>query len=339
MNKYQYIIITIIGFTSAALFMANCGSASENLAQKLSGRILLQVEQHGEAWYISPKDRKRYFLSRPLDCFNMMRGAGTGITNTDLNKIPVGFIEEVCAAEMHCQISADADQDGIEDNLEIALGTDPNNTDTDGDGYSDKEEVKNGFNPFSTGPWAIEQSFTEQNKGKIFLQIEGVGEAWYVNPSDLKRYYLGRPADAFRVMRNLGLGISDRDLNTIAIGDKLGAPEPVIVPPPAPEFCSAKFSASAVMTDAAAAIRANSDRAAKCFTPEMKTAVEYTLDFLDADGRLTLGNILSKTTLTESADTEKTYSTEVYFSLGGYDVPLKFVVKKQDDNTWLLANL
>jgi hypothetical protein len=38
-----------------------------------------------------------------------------------------------------------------------------------------------------------------------------------VNPFDLKMYYLGRPADAFQVMRELGLGISDVDLNDIKI--------------------------------------------------------------------------------------------------------------------------
>ena len=38
------------------------------------------------------------------------------------------------------------------------------------------------------------------------LQVEENGEAWYVYPDDLKKYYLGRPADAFGVMRELGLG-------------------------------------------------------------------------------------------------------------------------------------
>lgn len=28
--------------------------------------------------------------------------------------------------------------------------------------------------------------------GKILLQVEDRGEAWYVNPANLKRYYLGQ---------------------------------------------------------------------------------------------------------------------------------------------------
>ncbi|MDD5072091.1 MAG: hypothetical protein PHQ42_05170 [Patescibacteria group bacterium] len=36
----------------------------------------------------------------------------------------------------------DSDQDGLSDEEELALGTDPNNVDTDGDGLSDYEEVR-----------------------------------------------------------------------------------------------------------------------------------------------------------------------------------------------------
>jgi len=35
------------------------------------------------------------------------------------------------------------------------------------------------------------------------LQVEGHGEAWYVNTGDGQRYFLGKPADAFRIMRSV----------------------------------------------------------------------------------------------------------------------------------------
>ncbi len=41
----------------------------------------------------------------------------------------------------------DTDQDGLPDDIEKRLGTNPDLTDTDGDGYSDLVEVKNGYNP------------------------------------------------------------------------------------------------------------------------------------------------------------------------------------------------
>ena len=53
-------------------------------------------------------------------------------------------------------------------------------------------------------------------KGKIVLQVEDVGQAWYVDPVTAERAFLGRPADAFRIMRELGLGISEKDYNSFA---------------------------------------------------------------------------------------------------------------------------
>lgn len=51
-------------------------------------------------------------------------------------------------------------------------------------------------------------------KGRILLQVESKGEAWYINPDNEKRYSLGMPVDAFQVMRELGLGISNKDFNS-----------------------------------------------------------------------------------------------------------------------------
>lgn len=45
----------------------------------------------------------------------------------------------------------DSDLDGLPDDLEKRLGTDPTKADTDGDGYTDGEEVKNGRNPLGGG--------------------------------------------------------------------------------------------------------------------------------------------------------------------------------------------
>lgn len=51
--------------------------------------------------------------------------------------------------------------------------------------------------------------------GSIFLRVEANGEAYYVNPLDLRIHYLGRPSDAFNVMRNLGLGISNNNFDKL----------------------------------------------------------------------------------------------------------------------------
>jgi len=45
----------------------------------------------------------------------------------------------------------DSDSDGLPDDIEKRIGTDPYLADTDGDGYSDAEEIRNGYNPAGEG--------------------------------------------------------------------------------------------------------------------------------------------------------------------------------------------
>lgn len=178
---------------------------------KLTGRILLQVEANGEAWYVNPKDGQRYSLGRPAEAFRVMRKLSVGASNSNLNKIRANV-------DIISPTDADTDGDKLADVLEQGLGTNPNKADTDGDGYSDYDEVKGGYNAKGAGSLRFDEAFTTQNLGRIFLQVEGQGEAWYINPVNHQRYYLSRPSDAFAIMRNLGLGITNTDLNKIAIG-------------------------------------------------------------------------------------------------------------------------
>lgn len=61
-------------------------------------------------------------------------------------------------------------------------------------------------------------TFPDRLAGMILLDAETNGEAYYIYPGDLKKYYLGRPADAFQIMKKLGLGITNLDLANIPIG-------------------------------------------------------------------------------------------------------------------------
>ena len=134
--------------------------SNTNLASKLSGRILLQVEENGEAWYVNPLNLERYFLGRPEDAFSLMRKLGLGITNKDLEKI-------------------------VPETVEI--------------GNLENQNITN-------------NTLSHDLAGRILLQVEESGEAWYVNPLTFKRHFLGRPKDAFMLMRELGLGISNNNL-------------------------------------------------------------------------------------------------------------------------------
>jgi len=178
---------------------------SKPLYNSLRGKIILTVEQKGEAYYVNPKSETVHYLGRPNDAFRVMREQGVGITNANLYKIPVGVGGN----------GADSDTDGLPDGLEDALGLNSSSADTDGDGFNDRNELEGGYNPWGAGKQSFDDNFKNAQKGRILLQVEKNGEAWYVNPAEEKRYFLGRPEDAFSVMRNLGLGISDKNFNEL----------------------------------------------------------------------------------------------------------------------------
>lgn len=139
-------ITLIISIFVLGIFSIRYSNAA-GLATQLKGRILLQVESNGEAWYINPDNENSYFLGRPEDAFHVMRELGLGISNSNFESFK---------------------------------------------GYAPK-----------------------RLSGKILLKVEDKGQAYYVNPVDLKMHFLGRPADAFQIMRQLGLGISNSDISDI----------------------------------------------------------------------------------------------------------------------------
>lgn len=160
-QKYTFFLksalaIFLMAIIFASVFISIKNTNAQSIAEKLTGRILLQVEKNGEAWYVNPVDKKRYSMGKPADALALMRNLGLGISDNDLSAIPV---------------------------------------------FSDASRSNALANKLS---------------GRILLQVEKNGEAWYVNPKDKKRYLLGKPADALALMRDLGLGISDKDLATIS---------------------------------------------------------------------------------------------------------------------------
>lgn len=179
----------------------------KNFFGRLKGKIILRSENRGEAYYLDPKTEEKYYLGRPADAFAVMRRQGVGIKNSDLQNIPLGL----------AKISgADTDGDGLSDAFEDAIGTDKNKADTDSDGFPDGAEIAGGYSPVAKGaPAKTDRRQADRQKGRILLQVEGRGEAWYVDPADGKRYFLGRAQDAFTVMRQLGLGVGEKDFGKL----------------------------------------------------------------------------------------------------------------------------
>ncbi|MFA6131705.1 MAG: hypothetical protein WC702_01375 [Patescibacteria group bacterium] len=145
---------------------------AETLADQLSGRILLQVEQHGEAWYVNPADSVRYYMEDGAVAYQMMRNFGLGITDANLAAIPL--VDDTTAAN-------------------------------------------------SVGNVCYSHSLANSVKGKILLQVEQHGEAWYVDPDTCYRIYMKDGDSAYTIMRFLSLGITDSDLATIPSSDDVSS--------------------------------------------------------------------------------------------------------------------
>ena len=78
----------------------------------------------------------------------------------------------------------DSDQDGLTDQEEKMVGTDPKNSDTDGDGYSDGKEVQSGYNPLKPAPG--DQIFpTAKTSSQQGLQESGTGASGQNAAGDL----------------------------------------------------------------------------------------------------------------------------------------------------------
>lgn len=136
-------------FLFALSLLVPLHSSRAATSNNLNGRILLQVESKGEAWYVNPKDGKRYYMANGDQAFQIMKNLGIGVSNKNIDRI-----------------KTDAD-------------------------------------------------YRKKFIGKILLQVESKGEAYYIS-SDGRYNYLKDGASAYQVMRKLGLGVSNANLNKIA---------------------------------------------------------------------------------------------------------------------------
>jgi len=148
--KLKIFSVVLLLLIITPFFSVNATAASIN--QKLKGKILLQIESHGEAWYVHPATAERYYMANGNEAYNIMRTLGVGITNVDLNKIKANKV------------------------------------------------------------------FAKKSSGKIFLQVESKGEAYYVDFNGVA-HYLKDGAAAYEVMRSLGLGITNTNLEQIPLAN------------------------------------------------------------------------------------------------------------------------
>ncbi|NTU99062.1 hypothetical protein HGA64_03595, partial [Candidatus Falkowbacteria bacterium] len=73
-------------------------NGDKNIGSRLRGRIVLAVERNGEAYYISPKNLKVYFLKNGQGAFELLRQEGMGINNANLALITKKSADETKSA-------------------------------------------------------------------------------------------------------------------------------------------------------------------------------------------------------------------------------------------------
>ena len=165
-------------------------SHNEALASRLSGRLLLSVEDRGKIYYVNPSDHYRYQVTFG-NALTLFRHFAMGISNADLNKIP---------------INANSVQD---------------NVDTDSDGFSDKSEVTHGYNPeIPSNPSArgndkmkFDTALANRLKGRFLLQVADRGRIWYVDQSGTRWEITWN--NLMDIFHSLALGINNEDLAQI----------------------------------------------------------------------------------------------------------------------------
>lgn len=201
-NLLFSILISLIIFIFGSKF-----SLASSLPFDLRGRFLIQVDNKGQAWYVDTEDTLRYDVSNNNHFQDLVKNVGLGISNSNLQKIPIAINNNL--------ITIDSDGDGLDDELEKAIGTDPFNPDSDGDGYDDKTEILYHFNPAGKGRLPIDIKLTSSLAGKLLLQVEGQGQVWYVNPADNLRYYIKDYDYFLKAISLFGRGINSDNLKLI----------------------------------------------------------------------------------------------------------------------------
>ncbi len=120
---------------------------------------------------------------------------------------------KVPLADFNLNEGKDSDKDGLSDDIEQALGTDPNKKSTNNNGYSDKMNLLHGYNPILPGHVKLvyNQQDIDAVKGDLFSEVSTEKKSsffWYVHSVTGTLYYLGKsksPTDTSALLKKVGI--------------------------------------------------------------------------------------------------------------------------------------
>jgi hypothetical protein len=91
-TAYQMMRAFGLGISNADLERLQDGNA--DLRRRLKGRILLQVQAHGEAWYVHPETGVPHYMKDGAAAYELMRAKSLGITESDLSAFAEGSLAQ-----------------------------------------------------------------------------------------------------------------------------------------------------------------------------------------------------------------------------------------------------
>lgn len=153
-------------FTSGAITKESCTRfIREAEGREADENDLLGIPTRDELESMREKTRPLYNRSFRADELSSETKSLMAVVPTKGRKMHLLQTSEGAAPEQNPSLGVltfDSDGDGLSDDSERHLGSDPENGDTDGDGFLDGEEVRNGFDPVGNGRLARRVSGIER---------------------------------------------------------------------------------------------------------------------------------------------------------------------------------
>jgi uncharacterized protein YkwD len=187
---------------------------------KLDGYIIKQNDLLNDCWYVQPNDHRRYRLNSSTSTIEALKKSLIPISNKDLQRLSSGLIMPT---------GRDMDKDGLTDDFESAIGINPRKQDTDGDGKNDRIELIINTDPSSRNKPKLSSALAQRLSGHLLLQVQKGGQLWYVNPGDLKKYYLGSFVKSIPVLEQLAKTVTSSNFTNIKSGSNEMLPPAAIV--------------------------------------------------------------------------------------------------------------
>jgi hypothetical protein len=219
MKKYYF----LINFVAALALLFPSLSSAATLSTKYDGRFLLQTQNGGQLWYVSPVDHLRHKVGGSGGSLLWFLASQTQmIDHSDLMQFP--FAKTIPTLGTDKQDTQDIDQDGIPDAVENLYQTDTFSADTDKDGFDDEIEILHGYNPLGKGKIVPDKKLLAAYAGKIVVST-GDPADWYIGV-DGSRYAIPAP-DLFAVqtLAKTALGMNNVNLAKIPVVTAISASE------------------------------------------------------------------------------------------------------------------